>query len=101
DFNPLAMELFYSKGISIIAVSGAAGNLYPATNRTPYAAQEAQDRFAVDQSAGYILSLMGDGRLEPKRLVTHRFHYTEIAKAYEMIYRREKSMLGVIFDWDD
>ena len=102
DFNPLAMELFYSKGISIIAVSGAAGNLYPATNQnTPYAAQNAQDRFAVDQSAGYILSLMEDGLLEPKRLITHRFHYTEIAKAYEMIYRREKSMLGVIFDWDD
>ena len=102
DFNPLAMELFYSKGISIIAVSGAAGNLYPATNpNTPYAAQDAYDRFAVEQSAGYVLSLMEDGRLEPKRLVTHRFHYTEIAKAYEMIYRREKSMLGVIFDWDD
>ncbi len=102
DFNPLAMELFYSKGISIIAVSGAAGNLYPATNRnTPYAAQDAQDRFAADQSAGYILSLMEDGNLEPKRLVTHRFHYTEIAKAYEMIYHREKSMLGVIFDWAD
>ena len=99
DFNPLAMEWFYNKGISIIAVSGAAGNLYPATNQnTPYATQ---DRFAVDRSAGYILSLMEDGRLEPKRLVTHRFHYTEIAKAYEMIYRREKSMLGVIFDWKD
>ncbi len=102
DFNPLAMELFYGKGISIIAVSGAAGNLYPATNQTtPYAAQDAYDRFAVDQSAGYILSLMEEGRLEPKRLVTHRFHYTEMAKAYEMIYRREKSMLGVIFDWED
>ncbi|MDE0506212.1 MAG: zinc-binding dehydrogenase, partial [Candidatus Poribacteria bacterium] len=102
DFNPLAMELFYSKGISIIAVSGAAGNLYPAANQdTPYAAQDAKDRFAVDQSAGYILSLMGDGRLEPKRLVTHRFHYTEMAKAYEMIYRREKEMLGVIFEWGD
>ena len=85
-----------------MAVSGAAGNLYPATNpNTPYAAQDAYDRFAVEQSAGYVLSLMEDGRLEPKRLVTHRFHYTEIAKAYEMIYRREKSMLGVIFDWDD
>lgn len=102
DFNPLAMELFYSKGISIIAVSGAAGNLYPATNQdTPYAAQDARDRFAVNQSAGYILSLMEDGRLEPKRLITHRFHYTEIAKAYEMIYHREKLMLGVIFDWED
>lgn len=89
DFNPLAMELFYIKGISIIAVSGPPGYLYP----TP------ENRFAADRSGAHILSLMADGRLEPKRLITHRFHYTEMAKAYEMAYNREKSMLGVIFDW--
>ena len=44
---------------------------------------------------------MADGRLEPKRLITHRFHYSEMAQAYEMAYRREKSMLGVIFTWQD
>ena len=99
DFNPLAMEWFYNKGISIIAVSGAAGNLYPEANQnSPIAARP---QCAADRSAVHILSLMECGQLEPKRLVTHRFHYTEIAKAYEMIYRREKSMLGVIFDWKD
>ena len=89
DFNPLTMELFYAKGISIIAVSGAAGYLYP----TP------ENRFASDRSGDHILSLMADGLLEPKRLITHRFHYTEMVKAYEMAYNRDKSMLGVIFDW--
>ena len=89
DFNPLTMELFYAKGISIIAVSGAAGYLYP----TP------ETRFASDRSGDHILSLMADGLLEPKRLITHRFHYTEMVKAYEMAYNRDKSMLGVIFDW--
>ena len=91
DFNPLSMELFYAKGISIIAVSGSAGYLYP----TP------ENRFASDHSGDHILSLMGDGLLEPKRLITHRFHYTEMVKAYEMAYNRDKSMLGVIFDWRD
>ena len=42
---------------------------------------------------------MAEGRLEPKRLITHRFHFTEMSQAYEMAYHREKSMLGVIFDW--
>ena len=91
DFNPLSMELFYAKGISIIAVSGSAGYLYP----TP------ENRFASDHSGDHILSLMADGLLEPKRLITHRFHYTEMVKAYEMAYNRDKSMLGVIFDWRD
>jgi threonine dehydrogenase-like Zn-dependent dehydrogenase len=42
---------------------------------------------------------MSDGRLEPKRLITHRLHYTQMAEAFEMAYRREKGMLGVVFDW--
>ncbi len=60
-----------------------------------------ENRFAADRVCTYILSLMADGLLEPKRLITHRFHYTEMVKAYEMAYHREKSMLGVIFDWRD
>jgi polar amino acid transport system substrate-binding protein len=98
EFNPLAMEYFYSKGISLIAVSGPAGYLYPQVTGHPPAAE---DRFAADRACAYILSLMADGRLEPKRLVTHRFHYSEMGQAYEMAYLREKAMLGVIFQWQD
>ena len=97
-FNPLAMEYFYAKGISLIAVSGPAGYLYPQAagpTRAP------ADRFSPDQGCAYVLSLMADGRLEPKRLITHRFHYSEMVKAYEMAYHREKTMLGVIFQWQE
>ena len=100
DFNPLAMEWFYSKGISIIAVSGPAGYLYPNTaQHSPL--DTMQNRFSADHAATHVLSLMADGRLEPKRLITHRFHYTEMVEAYEMAFHREKSMLGVIFNWQD
>ena len=85
------MEWFFSKGISLIAVFGQGGYLYP----TP------EDRFSWSRACAHTLSLMADGRLEPKRTVTHRFHYTEMVRAYEMAYRREKSMLGVIFQWKD
>lgn len=96
DFNPLAMERFYSKGISLIAVSGPSGYLYPnAEDRRG----TTQDRFAADRACAHVLSLMADGRLSPRRLVTHRFPYSEMAQAYEMAYQREKSMLGVIFNW--
>ncbi|MFN0170201.1 MAG: zinc-binding dehydrogenase [Bryobacteraceae bacterium] len=96
DFNPLSMQLFYIKGISLVAVSGPAGYLYPnGTERFGLA----HDRYAPDVNAAHVLSLMASGRLEPKRLVTHRFPYTDMAKAYEMAFHREKSMLGVIFDW--
>jgi threonine dehydrogenase-like Zn-dependent dehydrogenase len=102
DFNPLQMEWFYHKGISLIAVSGRAGYLYP--DGSPDA-QRTADRYAWDRIAEHVVSLMaapaGQPSLEPKRLITHRFHYSEMAQAYEMADRREKSMLGVIFDWQD
>jgi polar amino acid transport system substrate-binding protein len=96
DFNPLSMERFYIKGISLFAVSGAAGYLFPADSAAP---GQTANRFTADRAAAHILSLMADGRLEPKRLITHRFHYSQMVEAYEMAYQREKSMLGVIFDW--
>ena len=89
DFNPMAMELFYIKGISLHAVCNESGYLYP----TP------EERFADERTCAHVLSLMEEGRLEPKRLVTHRFPYTDLVEAYEMAYRREKNMLGVIFQW--
>ncbi len=98
DFNPLSMDLFYIKGISLVAVSGPSGYLYPDGTADPL---RMQNRYAADREAAHILSLMENGRLEPKRLVTHRFHYSRIVEAYEMAYHREKSMLGVIFDWRD
>ena len=44
---------------------------------------------------------MRDGLLEPKRLVTHRMHYSKMVEAYEMAYHREKNMLNVVFNWKD
>ena len=91
DFNPLAMEWFYQKSLTLIAVAGQGGNLYP----TP------TDRFDPDLACAHLLTLMADGRLAPSRLITHRLPYTEMVQAYEMALRRDKSMLGVIFDWRD
>jgi hypothetical protein len=98
--SPISIFLYnlYIKGISLIAVSGPAGYLYPNTTSDP---RLTDDRYAADRNAAHVLSLVADGRLEPKRLITHRFHYGEMAKAYEMAYRREKSTLGVIFTWQD
>ncbi|MEM7134803.1 MAG: zinc-binding alcohol dehydrogenase [Chloroflexota bacterium] len=99
-FNPLNMEWFYNKGISLIAVSGRAGYLYPDNGQT---AMQTEDRYAWDRIADHVVALMASSNglpnLEPKRLITHRFHYSKMVEAYEMAYHREKSMLGVIFEW--
>ncbi|MAE63293.1 MAG: hypothetical protein CMJ18_03400 [Phycisphaeraceae bacterium] len=93
EFNPLSMERFYIKGISLHAISHhAEPDLFP----TPGAGESSQWRHRA-----HLLTLMAEGRLEPKRLVTHRLHYTRINEAYEMALRREKSMMNVVFDWTD
>ena len=91
DFNPFAMDRFYMKGISIIAVNARAAHRHPTD----------PGRMVYDESCERVLSLMSDGGLEPKRVITHRLHYTQMAEAFEMAYRREKSMLGVVFNWRD
>ena len=91
DCNPLAMKWFYNKGISLIAVSGSDPDLYHRSE-----AHGGQVRHCA-----HLLSLMAEGRLEPKRLVTHRMHYTQIAEAYDMALRLEKSMMNVVFDWSE
>jgi threonine dehydrogenase-like Zn-dependent dehydrogenase len=92
DFNPLDMRWFYAKGISLFAVNDRAGYLFPSADH---------DRFDNDGRCAHVLSLMQDGKLEPKNLVTHRLHYSQMVEAYEMAYRREKNMLNVVFNWKD
>ena len=89
DCNPLDMRWFYAKGISLIAVNGQAGDLYPSE----------ADRFSGEALCAQMLDLMADGRLKPSQLVSHRMPYTDMVKAYEMAYKREKNMLNVVFDW--
>ena len=85
------MRWFYAKGISLIAASGSPHSPYPPK----------PGEIRPDRQPDFILSLIADGRLEPKRLITHRFHYSEMVKAYDMADKRDKSMLGVIFNWQD
>ena len=47
-----------------------------------------------------ILNLMKKNKLNPSVLNTHRMNYTKIPEAYDLMTKRDKQMLGVIFDWE-
>ena len=82
NFNPLSLKWFYAKSPSIVA----AHRFNPAVN-------EAQKDF------DYMLFLMAERKLRPDRLITHRLPYQRMIEAYEMAYRREKTMIGSVFVW--
>lgn len=92
DFNPLALKWFHAKGLTLRSVATNHPYLYPS-----YPGGGA--RFTLKKTAPALLQLMAEGILEPKRLITHRFPYHRMVEAYEMAFRREKSMLGVLFEW--
>ena len=92
DFNPLYTGFFFDKGIHLVAVNGKTGYAYPSPHRESY---------TWNQWCDHLMALMASGQLEPKQLITHRLHYTEMKKAYEMASARDKSMLLVTFDWRD
>ena len=86
------MDLFYFKGISIIAVNGDMGYLYPLANY--------EDRLSWNNQCDFVLKLMKENKVNPSELITHRLNYKDMQKAYEMAYNRDKQMLGVLFDWE-
>ena len=85
------MRWFYNKGISLIAVGRRGGYLYP----------DGGERFDGEKACAHVLAQMADGVLQPGKLITHRLHYTRMEEAYEMAYRRDKEMLGVVFEWKE
>mgnify|MGYP003323247843 CR=1 FL=1 len=62
NFNPLVLDWFYNKGISLIAVnSERTGYLFPGNRDEP-------ERFSWNNSCDHIISLMADGKI--KSIVT-------------------------------
>lgn len=94
DFNPLKLEWFYAKGISLVAVNRGDAALYPP-------AEGVDVHQGTWRHRAHVLQLMADGLVRPSMLVTHRLHYSELLQAYEMAIRREKNMMNVLFDWSD
>ena len=77
------------RSASWLGVSGPSSYRYP----TP------EERFSIRRGCTYLLSLVAEGTLRPARLITHRLPFRRMGEAYELAYRREKSMIGTVFLW--
>ena len=94
------MTLFYSKGISLVAITGPEGDIYPTANGSRNPWESGYPGVLGNKAGRYTMQLIEDGGLRPSKIITHRLGVEEIPSAYDMIYNREKDMLGVIFQWD-
>jgi len=48
-----------------------------------------------------ILKMIADGRMDVKRLISHKLSYCEASEAYRLLRDEKDKSLGVVLDWED
>lgn len=56
-------------------------------------------RFTVQRIYPYILDLMTRRRIDLAPVLTHRFPIARIQDAFTLALSKDKSALGIVFDW--
>lgn len=57
------------------------------------------DVWTCDEDIRVFLDLIYYGKINIKPLITHRFDYTEISKAYEYVQNLDPSLIGGVIKW--
>ena len=56
-------------------------------------------RWDINRGFEFQLKLLSEKRLNVKPMITHRFDFTDIAKAYDLIDKRSEFFSMVLLDW--
>ena len=51
-------------------------------------------------ASNQALKLISEKSIQPKKMISHNFHYTEASTAFEMLYENISNLMGVVFNWD-
>lgn len=89
-YDPFEPADFYNRSLSYIAVSWMPTDDYPPEYQ----------RFTVKRIYRYILDLISRGRINLSPVVTHRFPVGQIRDAFDLVLSRDKSAIGIVFDWN-
>jgi threonine dehydrogenase-like Zn-dependent dehydrogenase len=89
-YDPFEPADFYNRSLSYIAVSWMPADDYPPEYQ----------RFTVKRIYRYILDLMSRRRIDLSPVVTHHFPVGRVRDAFDLVTSREKSAIGIVFDWN-
>ena len=59
------------------------------------------NRWTRRRDTDFFLELMEKKQMTVKEMNTHRYHYTDAPKAYEMLMKDRTQALSVLIDWED
>ncbi len=57
--------------------------------------------WTMNRHAELFFDLVADGALQIDGLISHRAHYSEAPRFYEMMLRDRSALMGVILDWTE
>lgn len=80
---------FYNRSLSYISASWMPSDDYPPEYQ----------RFTVKRIYRYLLDRMASGHIDPSVIATHRFPIARIKDAFDLAIRKDKSAIGIVFDW--
>jgi threonine dehydrogenase-like Zn-dependent dehydrogenase len=58
-------------------------------------------RFTVKRIYRYLLAQMSAGRIDLSPIVTHRLPIARIRDAFDLVLRKDRSALGIVFNWNE
>lgn len=90
-FDAFEPAEFYNKALSYISLAWS-----PSDDSPPE-----YQRFTVQRIYRYILDQMAHNRIDLARIITHRFPLTQVRDAFELIASKNKSAIGIVFDWSE
>ncbi|MFL5581442.1 MAG: bi-domain-containing oxidoreductase [Gemmatimonadaceae bacterium] len=97
----LQRDDFYRKELSFaVSCSYGPGRYDPAYEEQAHDYPLPFVRWTEQRNFEAVLGLMADGRLDPPPLVSHRFDFADVGKAYDLIASPEPS-LGVVLGYPD
>jgi predicted dehydrogenase/threonine dehydrogenase-like Zn-dependent dehydrogenase len=90
---------FYRKELSFsVSCSYGPGRYDPAYEEQAHDYPLAYVRWTEQRNFEAVLNLLADGRLDPRPLISHRFPFSNVAEAYDLIAGKERS-LGVVLQY--
>ncbi|MGQ0570017.1 MAG: zinc-binding dehydrogenase [Armatimonadota bacterium] len=88
-FNVFEPSDFYNRTLSYISAGWMPSDDYPPEYQ----------RFTVKRIYRYILDRMASGRIDLSSLPVQRLPITRIKEAFELVLRKDRSTVGIVFDW--
>ncbi len=92
-------DFFKREARLLIARAAGSGRYDPHHEEEAEHIPHSHVRWTEERNCAEVLRMIGDGKLNVDRLVTHEFHISEAEKAYDTIINKPRECLGVLLNY--